>query len=447
MTVKSKKKKKKWPWVLGSIALVIICVVLFMNHQMSSMRSQLSQNLSTTKLKKTTLEDSISASGKIASASSVSVTSSLNYIVNTVNVKVGDSVSKGDVLAVFDTTELKNSVEDAQKSYDAAKKQFDLKIVQSKQSLEDAQNNVSDAKTNLTKAKENYADALGDKAGSSNYKTRYNEAEEKDQATMTAKQTLSTSESNLTQAQNNYDNTVANDTTTNSKSQLQTAKDNLAKATITAPSDGIVSAVNVTAGNTPSGGSSATGTGTGTGSGNSLFTIQSSSNFIVNASVADYDVIQLSIDKKIGITVDSTSETLAGKILAISPVANSSGNYDITASIENPTAKNLRVGMDVTVKIVLEKKDNIYTVSVDSIVDQNDKKYVVSLDTSDPKNMKRTYIEVTTGMKTDYYAEISGVNLKDGLNILNDPLNKLKTDQTGGFPSGGFPGGGIAGGK
>ena len=60
--------------------------------------------------------------------------------------------------------------------------------------------------------------------------------------------------------------------------------------------------------------------------------------------------------------------------------------------------------------------------------------------------MKKSYIEVTTGMETDYYTEVSGDGLKDGLNVLTDPLNKLKTSQSSsGFT--GFGGGRIAGGK
>lgn len=99
--------------------------------------------------------------------------------------------------------------------------------------------------------------------------------------------------------------------------------------------------------------------------------------------------------------------------------------------------------MQTTVKIVLDKKDNIYVVPVDAIVTQNGKNYIVSLDKSNSKNVKKTNVEVTTGMETDYYVEVSGNDLKDGLNILNDPLNKLKSDDTSTVT--GFPG--MAGGK
>lgn len=459
MPEKVSKKKKKWPWVVGSIAVVLIGLVLLVNHQMSSVKSQISQDLSTTTLKRTTLENSISASGSIASGSSVDVTSSLNYVVSKVNVSVGDKVHKGDILAVLDTADLQKTVNKDQQSYNSALTQYRLKVSQTKQSLQDAQDNVSEAQSDLEKTRDNYAGAQGDSAGSVNYKTRYNEAGDKDQATKTASQNLSTAQNNLTQAQNNYDNTVANDTTTSVKEQLQTAKDNLSKATVTAPVSGIVSAVNVSVGNTPSGGNftadtgsdagTATTGGTGTAAasaGSSLFSIQSENNFIVKASAADYDVIKLSVGKDVSISVDSTNDAFTGKILTISPVANSSGNYDITASVDSSSIGDLRVGMKTTVKIVLAKKNGIYVVPVDAIVNQNGKNYVVTVDSTAPRSVKKSYVEVATGMETDYYTEVSGSGLKDGLNVLTDPLNKLKTNQpSGGFP--GFGGGRTAGGN
>jgi multidrug efflux pump subunit AcrA (membrane-fusion protein) len=69
----------------------------------------------------------------------------------------------------------------------------------------------------------------------------------------------------------------------------------------------------------------------------------------------------------------------------------------------------------------------------------------------DTDTTARTEIPVTTGMETDYYIEISGSGLSDGLMILNDPLgvNAQSTDSESGFGGGmgmgmggGIPGGG-----
>lgn len=432
----SNVKKKKWPWVLMGIAVIILVIVLLINNQMNKKVTTISENMSSTELKLTSLEDSISASGTIASENSVNVTSNLSYTIKQVNVKIGDLVKKGDVLAEFDTTELNKAYEDAKKNYDNAKEQYDLKVSQAEEALKTAKENVTDSKANLQEAKEAYASLMGDDSNSKTYKERYKEAEDKDQVTISAKQTLTNAESNLTQAENNYDNAVINDTTINAETQLDTAKENMKDAKIIAPMDGVIAVVNATVNNAPS-----VGTAAGV-----LFTIQDQNNYIVKASVTDYDIIKMNVGNVAQITVDSTDEKYEGKIETISPIANSAGNYDFEVSIDDNTLSNLRVGMNVTVKIVLQEKKDIFVVSVDSVVEKSGKKYVIALDTTNPKEMKKTEIEVTTGMETDYYVEITGTGLSEGLNIMNDPLNQLKVDQSATMPRG-FSGGRMLGGQ
>lgn len=435
----SNVKKKKWPWVLIDIAVIMLVIVLLIYNQMNERKITISENMSSSELKLSSLEDSISASGTIASENSVNITSNLSYTIKQVNVKVGDLVKKGDILAEFDTTELNKAYKDAKESYDSAKEQYNLKVSQAEEALNTAKKNVTESKSNLQDAKKTYASLMGDASDSKAYKERYEEAEDKDQATISAKQTLTNAESNLTQAQNNYDNAVINDTTVNAKTQLDTAKDNLKDANIIAPMDGVVAAINVSVDNAPTG-------GTVGATGGALFTIQDENDFLVKASVADYDIIKMNVGNVAQITVDSTDDKYEGKIETISPIANSAGNYDFEVSIGDNTLSNLRVGMNVTVKIVLQEKKDIFVVSVDSIVEKSGKKYVIAIDTTNPKEIKKTEIEVTTGMETDYYVEITGTGLSEGLNIMNDPLNQLKVDQSATMP-GGFSGGRMLGGQ
>lgn len=431
MTKQRKHKKKKVLWVMIGIIVVLIAVVCLFS-QRNGNKGKVTQNLTTTELKLSELEDTISASGSIQSNKSVNVTSQLSYKIKKVYVDLGETVKKGDTLAEFDTADLKQAVQDAKDRYDSSKEQYDLKVSQAKQALNSAKDSVSDCKSDLADAKDTYASAMGAVKGSKEYKDRYQDAEDKDQLTISAKQSLTSAENNLTQAQNNYDNTLANDLTTDAKSQLDTAKDNLKDAVVKAPMDGVITAVNVSENNALSGssmGSSSTSS-TGTGSSGTLFTIDDDSSFIVSASVADYDVIKMKLKKEVKITVDSTGDIYQGKILTISPVANSSGNYDFTASIDTDSISDIRSGMSTTVKIIIEKKENIYVVPVDSIVEKNGKKYVVALNKQDSGNVKKTNLFVTTGMETDYYVEVTGEGLKEGLNILNDPLNKLKVSDS-----------------
>ena len=69
------------------------------------------QFVRTTVLTKTTLSDTVSVTGTVKAGSSASVTASdsvKTYKVTAVNVAVGDTVRKGDVIATLDTTDVES---------------------------------------------------------------------------------------------------------------------------------------------------------------------------------------------------------------------------------------------------------------------------------------------------------------------------------------------------
>ncbi|MBQ8647890.1 MAG: biotin/lipoyl-binding protein, partial [Oscillospiraceae bacterium] len=93
----------------------------------------------TTTLRKTTLENSVSATGTVESANVSSVTTDLKYTVKSVAVQVGDRVEAGDVICTLDTAELEKQIERA------------------RESLSDSDERLQDS---YDKALENYNDAV-----------------------------------------------------------------------------------------------------------------------------------------------------------------------------------------------------------------------------------------------------------------------------------------------
>ncbi len=74
------------------------------------------QFVRTTVLTKTTLSDTVSVTGTVKAGSSASVTASdsvKTYKVTAVNVAVGDTVRKGDVIATLDTTDVEKQIANA----------------------------------------------------------------------------------------------------------------------------------------------------------------------------------------------------------------------------------------------------------------------------------------------------------------------------------------------
>lgn len=134
-----KKPKKKW------IILAVILVVVggFGAFQVFGPKDT-ALPISTTTLEKTDLVNQISLSGTIESADSAKVYSKVSGggLIQTVNVKVGDWVEAGDVLAQFDTEDLELSIAKQQASIAQAAKLNEHNIEVNRKKLENAQNNI-----------------------------------------------------------------------------------------------------------------------------------------------------------------------------------------------------------------------------------------------------------------------------------------------------------------
>ena len=377
------KNKKNKTVVKVLIGLMVIFVGVFYFTNQSSSNQVKAENLSTTTLLKKTLENTVSSSGNVASSTSISLSSSLNTTMIKLNVQVGDSVSKGDVLAQFDTKELDKDIDSAQYTYNNTKTLYDMK--------------VKNAWDKLDTEKRRYAGAYQE--DSAEWQYVYNDAINWDDK--------------VKAAQNEYDTLRLNDTTTNYKSQLDDLLQKKKDATLKSPIDGVITNVNGSVGNVSTG---------------TVIVIQDIENLVVNASIPGYDVIKLSTGLDVIVNLNDVDGEFNGQIIKVSPIANTNGDYDLTVKLTDDTT-NLRIGMDATIRIVVDRKENIYVVPLDSIIEENGKYYVVAYDsTLDTVNQKNE-IEVTLGMETDFYVEINSRELKDGLEILNDPLNKyIETD-------------------
>lgn len=127
------------------------------------------QYVRTTTLTRTSLEDSVTVTGTVASGSEASVTVADNaktYKVATVEVEVGDTVQAGDVICTLDTSDLEKQIDSAelsysdtlqsaQTTYDRALESYEVAVVKHDNSLIDLQENIDKADENLTKAQEN----------------------------------------------------------------------------------------------------------------------------------------------------------------------------------------------------------------------------------------------------------------------------------------------------
>ena len=136
------KKGIKVLIVVGIIVVVLIAGVVGLSAiGQKAMEAYSAQTLTTTALERKDLTNTISLTGNIQSASTrkVYLEASGAGKAQTLNVKEGDAVKEGDVLCVFDTTDL-------QKQYDKTKLQADQAEENAQIALDSARANYSSGK-------------------------------------------------------------------------------------------------------------------------------------------------------------------------------------------------------------------------------------------------------------------------------------------------------------
>lgn len=166
----SKMKSKKF--IVG--AIVVVVLVAFFNP---FKKGNSTLSVQAFELKNQTLSNTIQITGLIESADSSKVTSTLTYNVESVNVKAGDRVTKGQVLASIDTSTLlldiqkaelgaevsttsnSKALSDAKNDYETLKSDLENGM---NSSVITAQTSLDNALRSLDDAKKKYSEALVD---------------------------------------------------------------------------------------------------------------------------------------------------------------------------------------------------------------------------------------------------------------------------------------------
>lgn len=134
--MKSKKKKRI---IIGIIIAVILISIVSNVIKAKNQPPELDYDIG--KIERQTLRNYISCSGNVRTEESKNVTSVLvGSKINSVNVKVGDTVEVGDSLITFDTELLRKSANDLASSINAAKEQTNISINSADRAVQDAEN-------------------------------------------------------------------------------------------------------------------------------------------------------------------------------------------------------------------------------------------------------------------------------------------------------------------
>lgn len=246
------------------------------------------------------------------------------------------------------------------------------------------------------------------------------------QSADTAKQQQAATENSIAQQidtlkDNLIGSQIAAQSTKSQEIAIQSLQDTLADATITAPVSGVVTAVYAEEGQPGNG---------------LLFVIEDTDALKITTNIREYDVGNIEVGMPVVIRSDATGDKeIPGTVTYIAPAANKTENGntltadDSTVEFEaevqvNDADSGLRIGMNTRLTVLLEERSDVYGVPYDSVVEKADGSEVVyAVEPSSEKEGSYvvTEVPVTTGLETDFYIEVSGDGITDGLSIVSDP--------------------------
>ena len=410
-----------------------------------------------------------SGAGGSTSNSNTSSTTALTWPVQTVTVTVGQKVTKGTVLATADSTAAQLALSSAQATLASAQSKLatdkggpdSLTKAQAKNQLSQASNSYKQAKAN--KSNTNASNALKLKQAQAAVTAALGgpadvlaQAEASLASTqLTVNQSNQQASQQVTSASLSYQAaklayegkvapastaTVQADQATVASAQATVNADQAAvtAATISAPADGLIIAVNLLPGvNAPTG-----------------YAIEESIGpMVANCSFAESDIAKLKIGQTASVTISGGSTSaVAGTLTQIVPVASSSSGgsssvatYAVTVTLTSPPDTVL-AGMSATVTVTTASVDNVLRVPATALQGSATSGYDVLV----MNGSSTTTTPVTVGLVTTSYAEIKS-GLSAGQSVVTGTIAaRTGTTTTGGGVNvnsltggGGFQGGGF----
>ena len=477
-------KKIKWLIILLVVGFIVLTAVkynankIMMQEAMSSATNQ-----ETATIEQRDVLNTITATGKIESAKTRTVASTIvkDTKITSVNCEEGDYVTEGDILVTFSYEDINKSIAEVKEDIAESKATQNVNDTANTRTyyyaygtesmtMRDLQQTIDEKKKSLDYACEDYGKAkqkrdeikeqldatpeYNEKVVSANgtYETVY----EKNSQRTSLESQLESAENSMQsayrqqeQAQTAYNealealsdevykgsNTLAkttedyeksvitrNDSTKSLQRQLEKYEDQLDDYVITAPISGTVTSVLVEENNSFAGGN--------------MVTIQDCSTLYVSTEIDEYDIPDIQIGQRVVIKTDATREDeLEGVIDEVKDVAtsstsgatstSSSATYAVKVKIIDKDDR-LKLGMTAKLSIILEERDSVLAVPYNAVVEKEDGSKVV-------------YVESEPSFPKDAMPNMS----KDGIG----DITKGETsggDRPAGGPSGGAPSGGFS---
>jgi HlyD family secretion protein len=448
-------KKKTWIWLI-TLGLGVVVLFWFVGRD----KSGKGEEVQTALVEQRNIQELVSASGKIYPSTEVKISSDVSGEIVELFVQEGDSVIKGQLLLKINPDTYLSSVERGNAAMNSAKSQKAIAEAQWQSAIaqrEQIEAQLQNARQIYQRNKALYADNAISKL----------ELEASEAGLKGLEANFRASEASVKSAQSNID--AASYTVKSAEATLSELKTSLQRTAIYAPTNGIVSRLNVEKGERVVGTIQMTGT--------ELMRISNLDFMEVQVEVTESDILRLKLDQEAEIEVDAyLGKKFSGKVYQIANAASLPGSGGIQAlsadQISNFTVKirldpasysdllqtnvrPFRPGMSASVNIKTALAENVLAVPVqcvttrdpeDTVKGDNEeeanggstqKQSGVKLETQEVVFVlvegKAKKIIVSTGLQDDTYLEIKSGLSKDD-KVISGPFSTISKKLTDDMP-------------
>jgi HlyD family secretion protein len=413
--------------ILGVVLLIVVVVSIVIVRG----RSKGNTAFETTPVTRGELTASVGATGTVRAIQNATLNWQIGGVVDKVKVKVGDHVSKGDVLASLDPSQLPQSVILAKSDLVAAQKA--LQDASSDTASAQATIDLKDAQDAYKKAYD-YRTSLNGKQWVEDVRITYVngqqvpvikwvKTEPDAQTIQDADNDLALKKAKLDDAQRNYDRLKQGPNAADiaaAQARVDAAQATVNSASVIAPFNGTVTQAVPLSGDQVTAASPA-------------FRIDDLSNLLVDVQVSEVDINSVASNQPAVLTLDAIpGKSYHGQVTEVSQAGDQTSgavNFTVTVQLTDADA-DVKPGMTAAVNIVTQQvKDQLIVPNrAVRLVDAQRVVYVL-------KNGQPQPVKVTLGASSDTQSVVTGGDLKAGdLLVLNPPA------QIRGGPFG--PGGG-----
>ena len=425
------------------IVLAIIAVIVgFIWHNAQVAKKAIEEAANepvTSEIKKMDLQQSVAVTGTLKANNKATVTSTIGGTgvtgikVSKINFEEGDYVNAGDVVVEFDGDDYNRKIAELNAQHNIENRQSEIDIADLQQKIKDAQTQLAKKQKYLDDNKYIYEDIKDafqqyEKYRTDDVKKRWDEqsaiaAGRAEPVTIEIYENTQDEIETLNLQIQTYQNQIELAQLKQNYAQTYTqvdAKDDvyesMEKTHVSAPISGYIITMNVDVGNNYT-------------QGNTVFTIADTSGFVVDATVNEYDIANIAQGLPANIKFEATGdEEFGGEVTFVSIASEGSisgqnpqaaqgtsgvANYKIKIKL-NDKDDRLRVGMTAKASVILDSVANVLSVPYDCIQqDDKGKDFVAVV----KKDGTKKNVYVTTGLESDYYVEIKGEGLKEGMTV------------------------------